>query len=93
TKILMLFMQFPIVILKGYLLKKLKLTFTWLQTFSMLLRLKIDLTLITSSILLVKKSQFSTLVQTEGVRHANVPWMIDLLDVNKYQTLMKTKLC
>ena len=39
-KILMLFMWFPIVILKGYLLKKLKLTFTWLQILLIMLNLK-----------------------------------------------------
>ena len=39
-KILMIFMQFPIVILKGYLLNKLKLTFTWLQILPIKLNLK-----------------------------------------------------
>ena len=40
TKILMIFMQFPIFILKGYLLKKLKLTFTWLKILLIMLNLK-----------------------------------------------------
>ena len=40
TKVLILFMWFPIVILKGYLLKKLKLTFTWLQILSTIQNLK-----------------------------------------------------
>ena len=40
-KSIMLFMWFPIVILKGFLLKKLKLTFTWLQILTIMINLKI----------------------------------------------------
>ena len=40
SKIRMFFMQFPIVILKGYLPKKLKLTFTWLKMLPIMLNLK-----------------------------------------------------
>ena len=40
TKIVMIFIHFPIVILKGYLLEKLKLTFTQLQILPIMLNLK-----------------------------------------------------